>query len=195
MKDWTGNKTSVSSTLGASNLSAGERADYDYYATPSRALDAIIPYLNNNKIWECACGEGSLSSRLKENGFEVRESDLIIRNYPCEQLDFLMCFDKWDGDILTNPPFAFAKEFVEHSLMLIGEGQKVFMFLRVQFLESQKRRYLFDASPPKYMLVYSKRNPQCAKNGDFSKPTGNASMYCWFVWEKGFKGDTIIKWI
>lgn len=38
----------------------------------------------------------------------------------------------------------------------------------------------------------------CAKNGDFEymrKYVGNAVSYAWFVWEKGYKGPTIIDWI
>jgi hypothetical protein len=196
-KDWTGTGQGVFVTLGASNHSKGERAKYDYYATPPRALDAVYPYLNIKKpIWECSCGEGSLSKELKNKGYTVRESDIVVRSYPCEELDFLFLNDeKWDGDILTNPPFSLAKEFVFQALKCLKENNKLLLYLRVQFLESQNRRSLFDTNPPKYVLVYSKRTPQCAKNGEFGKPTGNAAMFCWFVWEKGFKGDPTIKWI
>jgi hypothetical protein len=33
-------------------------------------------------------------------------------------------------------------------------------------------------------------------NGDFERyAKATAICYAWFVWEKGFKGDTIIRWI
>lgn len=35
-------------------------------------------------------------------------------------------------------------------------------------------------------------------NGDFDtyrQGVGTAVAYAWYVWEKGYKGDTIIKWI
>jgi len=35
----------------------------------------------------------------------------------------------------------------------------------------------------------------CAKNGDFEKYTSSAVAYAWFVFEKGYKGDTIVRWI
>src|SRR3990167_8749670 len=116
-KDWTGNSTSVSSTLGASNLSDKERAGRDYYATPPRAIDAVILYLDKNiPIWEPACGEGSLSKELKSRGFEVKESDIIVRSYPCEQLDFTgLERYEWNGDILTNPPFSESLEFTQRA--------------------------------------------------------------------------------
>lgn len=31
-------------------------------------------------------------------------------------------------------------------------------------------------------------------NGDFANVHGSATAYGWFVWQKGFQGDTIIKW-
>jgi len=30
-------------------------------------------------------------------------------------------------------------------------------------------------------------------NGNFAK-NGSATAYGWYIWEKGYKGDTIIKW-
>ena len=35
-----------------------------------------------------------------------------------------------------------------------------------------------------------------AKNADFEKfkKQGSAVAYAWYVWEKGYKGDTIVKW-
>ena len=69
----------------------------------------------------------------------MRESDIEDRMNN-EVLDFLTCEDKWDGDIITNPPYSKAKEFVEKSLELIKDGGKVAMFLKLTFLEGQARR-------------------------------------------------------
>jgi hypothetical protein len=97
------------------------------------------------------------------------------------------------GDIITNPPFKYAKEFVLKALQIIPTGNKVAMFLRMQFLESQDRKHLFIDFPPKKLLVTSSRI-SCAINGDFENNSGGAMAYCWFVWEKGFKGKTTIEW-
>ena len=67
------------------------------------------------------------------------------------------------------------------------------MFLKVQYLEGKRRRKMFDIMPPKRIWVSSSRL-KCAINGDFDKISGSATSYAWFVWEKGFRGDTIIKW-
>lgn len=98
-------------------------------------------------------------------------------------------------DIITNPPYSKAREFVEHALEIVEDGHKVAMFLKIQFLEGKARRALFDKFPPKVIYVSTSRL-HCAMNGDFEKyAKSNAICYAWFVWEKGYTGDTVIKWI
>jgi len=103
--------------------------------------------------------------------------------------------EQWDGDIITNPPFKYAQQFVEKALSLIPDGKKVAMFLRIQFLETKERREFFKSYPPKTVYVSSKRI-LCAMNGEFANysKNGSAACYCWFIWQKGFNGETVLKW-
>ena len=55
---------------------------------------------------------------------------------------------EWDGNIVTNPPYKYAQEFVEKALSIIPEGKKVAMFLKLTFLEGKARRALFRSTPP-----------------------------------------------
>ena len=194
-KDWSGNKRTNFATLGASNHADHERAENDYYATPTRAgLDLIRIYPSIKDIWECACGGGSLCVGFDEVHKLSRSSDLIDRGYGEGGVDFLLQTEPWAGWIVTNPPYKFALEFAERAIELAQGG--VALFLRVQFLESQKRQRLFIKSPPNFVYVYAKRCPQCALNGDFSNPTGNATTYCWFIWDKSLpKHEPIIRWL
>lgn len=194
-KDWIGTSEFVFKQIGASNHSPLKREYRDYYATDPVTIDALFKQEKFcEKIWEPACGEGYLSKRIASYGKRVRESDIEDRMNN-EVLDFLTCEDKWDGDIITNPPYSKGKEFVEKSLELIKDGGKVAMFLKLTFLEGQARRKLFEQNPPKTVYVFSKRQ-NCARNGDFSTYKTNSSIcYAWFVWEKNYKGITGIKWI
>ena len=196
MKNWNGNSKSAFTTLGASSHSQGERQQHDYYATEPYATELLLSVETfNNEIWECAVGEGHMADVLKENGYTVLSSDLIDRGYPeTETVDFLNFKGDFDGDIITNPPYKYGMEFVEKALDVIHEGNKVAMFLKLQFLESQKRRKLFMKYPPKTVYVSSTRL-NCAKNGDFEKYKSSAIAYAWFVWEKGHHDDPVIKWI
>lgn len=201
MKDWTGNKKTTFVQLGASNHSDKDREENDFYATDPNALELFLEKISQDgillhpNIWECACGMGHLSEVLKKHEYHVISTDLVDRGYGDKFIDFL----KVDGDnkrwdILTNPPYKFAKEFVEHSLDIQADGYYTIMFLKIQFLEGQGRRELFEKYPPKYVYVNSARQT-CYISGDMSKKMSSASCYCWFVWEKGFKGEPIIRWI
>ncbi len=202
-KDWTGNGKSIYTTLGASNHTTKEREAHDYYATEPKALELLLekegfhPY-----VWECACGEGHLSEVLKSHGYKVKSSDLVDRGYDgTEVIDFLKISkeevkEDVPRDIITNPPYKYAKEFVEHALEVSMDGTKIAMFLKVQFLEGKARRELFDRHPPKRIYVASSRL-LCAKNGEFEKMRqggGSAVAYAWFIWEKGFTGEPVVRW-
>ena len=195
-KDWTGNKKATFVTIGATNHSEGEREIHDYYATEPKAMELLLQEESFDKyVWEPAVGEGHLAEVLKKKGYIVRCSDIVDRGYEdTEVLDFFKYNIVYCTDIITNPPYKYAKEFAEHALELIPEGNKVAMFLKLTFLEGQGRRNFFKKNPPKRIYVSSSRL-NCAKNGDFEKYKSSALAYAWFVWEKGYIGDPVIKWI
>ena len=136
------------------------------------------------------CGARPLIRRIFEGGYNVKSTDLIDRGYGEGGVDFLKQTEIWDGDIITNPPYKYAQEFIEHALELVTDGHKVCMFLKLTFLESQRRRKMFEKYPPKTIWVSSSRI-QCGKNGKFEP---SAVAYAWYVWEKGYKGETIVRW-
>lgn len=195
-KDWKGNSKATFSTLGASSHSETERETHDFYATDPKALELLLKLESFKNVWEPACGQGHLSEILVKNNIHGRSSDLIDRGYSNETLDFLAIdnLNSWNGDIITNPPFKYAKEFVEKSISLISEGDKVAMFLRIQFLETKERKEFFKHFPIKTVYVSSGRI-LCAMNGEFANysKNGSAACYAWFIWEKGFVGDTTLK--
>jgi hypothetical protein len=197
MNDWNGNKKSVFTSLGASSHAQEERETHDYYATEPKALELLLELETfSNNIWECACGGGHLSEVLLNAGYNVRSTDLIDRNYAGELVDFLAIdnIQMWDGDVITNPPYKYAEQFVEKALSIIPRGKKVAMFMGIQFVEGKKRREFLKRFPIKTVYVSSSRL-NCAKNGDFEKYNNNsARCYAWYIWEKGIFEETKLKW-
>ena len=186
--------------IGASNHSNENRADDDYYATDPKVVEELLKREKfSHYVWEPACGGGHISKVLEAHGYDVLSSDIVDRGYPNTCVaNFLRTKPhptKYiPRDIITNPPYKYAKEFVEKALKLSMDSTKIAMFLKLTFLEGKARRELFDKAPPKYVYVFSGR-VNCAKNGDFSKAESSAVAYAWFVWEKGFKGEPKIRWI
>lgn len=197
VKDWTSDTKALHVMLGSASRSNEEREENDFYATDPNALEMLLDREKFNPVvWECACGKGHLSEVLKKHGYHVMSSDLIDRGYGKGGVDFLQTNGEFNGDIITNPPYKYAQQFVEHALDLIPDGNRVVMFLKLTFLESQHRRKLFDKYPPQYIYVSSSRL-RCAAGGEFEKyksSSGTAIAYAWFIWKKGFTGEPRVRW-
>ena len=191
-----GNLSNSLLTLGASNLSSSNRQREDFYATDPKALEMLLEHESFSKdIWEPAAGTLWLSNVLSEHGHNVKNSNIVNRlnvdNF--EIIDFLDYKETNTRDIITNPPYTVATDFVKHTLDISEKGTKIAMFLRLTFLEGQKRKkIIFDKEPPYRVYPFSKR-VLVAKDGIF--PKGSAVAYCWIVWIKGFKGNPEIVWL
>lgn len=183
-----------------------ERETLDFYATDSYAITKAADVFKEiglcRDVWECACGKGHLAKPLADLGYNVFGTDIVDRGYGSVE-DFLTSDRKWHGDILTNPPFKYAADFVKKSMEVIEDGHLAAFFLKVQFLETTKRVELFNTCGLKYVIVNSERIC-CAKDGEFDKYfkrgkhgeyRGGTQLYCWFVFQKNYNGSPMIKWI
>ena len=170
-----------------------ERVENDFYVTDPIAAEWLCQIEGlNHDIWECACGTGNLSEVFAAHGYNVRSTDLIDRGYGQGGVNFFLQTEPWGGDIVTNPPYKYAKEFIEHALELVQTGNKVCMFLKLQYLEGASRRKLYDKNPPIRVWVSSKRIG-CARP-DYDVTAHSMMPFAWYVWEKGYKGETTLKW-
>ena len=181
------------------------RVENDFYATPKNAVEAILNKIKlNGSILEPAAGEGHISSVLKVYYpcSEIVSTDLIHREEKfCVSIqgciDFLTHqFNRKFDNIITNPPFNLAQEFIKKALCLAND--KVVIFAKIQLLEGNKRREMFENTPLKYIYVFSKRvNP--LRNGaevdEKGKPWSSTMCFAWFVWEQGYKGEPIVRWL
>ena len=161
----------------------------DFYRTPEKATKALLSVETfSGSIWEPACGDGAISEVLIAAGHDVYSSDLIGRGYGEPRHDFLLTNHRADN-IITNPPYKFANEFIERALMLTTG--KVAMLLKLNALGGMERRRIFDTSPFKGVYVFSGRLSMM-RDG-----TEGAGMieFAWFVWEHGYEGRPTIGWL
>lgn len=177
------NKKRALSIVGSSD----RRNSMDFYATPDYVTLALLEREEfGDRILEPACGDGAISKLLKGT---ITSMDVIDRGCGTVQDYFTYIPEESFDAVITNPPYSLALRFVEKALSDVKEYGKVAMLLKLVFLEGEERRKFFQKSPPKKVLVFSKRLV-------FSGQT-NTSMLCfaWFIWEKGFKGKTTIEWV
>lgn len=180
--------------LGAPSSSTKNRAENDYYTTDPQAINDLFKLEEfDNKIWECACGNGVLSKKMAEYGKIVTSTDLINRGYGVGDVNFLeQDTNLGGGDIITNPPFKYIIEFIEQGLKLTE--RKLAIFARIQLLETKKRfDRIWSDSPLKSVNVYVDRM-KCYPNG-IKDNTSSAVCYAWYIWDKEYTEKPTINWI
>lgn len=194
--------------LVGSNAERG-RVENDYYATPLSATETLIvdglqECFLGSTILEPSAGEGHIVKVLDTYypDCKIIANDLVERKskfgYKINGgIDFLTYEPKERIDtVITNPPFKLAQEFIEKGLSIAKKY--VIIFAKIQLLEGEKRRKLFEHFPPHYIYVFSKRvNP--LRNGEEfdenGKPWASTMCFAWFVWEKGYTGDSVVRWL
>ena len=171
--------------VSANNL-AGSRSNVsalDEYATPTYCTKALMRReIFAGEIWECACGQGKMLNVIRESGYECRGSDILTGT------NFLLESQKADN-IITNPPYNLALQFAIQGLRLAEK--KLALFLRLNFLEGQKRYSFFKSSPLKTVYIFSKRQTLSATGVE----KGGTIAYAWYVWEQGYTGSPQLDWI
>lgn len=180
------------SIVGSSRAN-GDRQTEDFYPTPPYATMHLLSresFMGN--IWECACGDGAISKVLLQNGYTVYSSDIVDREYGDGIVNFLEQEIIYDN-IITNPPYKDALEFVLHAKKCAKK--KIAMFLKTVFLESEARYEMFNDKtfPLKTVYQFSKR-VTLTKDGKKMKNSGMIA-YAWYVWDRSHTGKPQIEWV
>lgn len=174
-------------SIGGNHL-AGARnnaSELDCYSTPEYATEALMKRIVfEGEIWEPACGLMAMVNVLKKYN-PVIATDIRITGH-----DFLL-ESRIVKNIVTNPPYNLAEKFVWQGLR--KAEHKLALFLRLNFLEGQRRYQMFKQTPLKQVLVFCKRQTLSPEGSNVV--TGGTIAYAWFIWERGHKGLPTIDWI
>ena len=203
--------------------SATERAKDDFYQSSPEIANALFECvkagikgnkvyaagLENTVIIDSSVGTGTLLEPLHhyvwyDIGYDIADREctcgdrIIIKDWltvqPGDEAKETW-FYRHPKIIVQNPPFKLALEFVQHSLELLDKGELLFSLHRLLFLEGGERfgKLYGNKQKPKYVFVFAKRVSCIAPN--VPGKGQNAMCYAWFMWQKGFRGNTQIKWI
>lgn len=176
------------------------REKADFYPTPGWAVKALLDReAFEGSCWEPACGRGDISKRLVEAGLDVYSTDLLDYGYGLSEIDFLnenslfAAGHKKVDNIITNPPFNLALDFVTTSKRFANN--KIAMFLKTTFLEGVERKLMWQDNqfPFKKMYQFSRR-VSFGKEDNTHKNNGMMA-FAWFVWDKNHIGPPTIEWI
>jgi hypothetical protein len=182
--------------IAAQRAPLAERKD-DLYETPECAVRALLAVEKiPGPIWEPACGPGAIVRVLRAASHEVYATDLIDYDSPDQDasgMDFLMEYGSTPypiGSILTNPPFKLADQFVRHALLLCP---RVYMLLRLAFLESERRSAILESGFLRRVYVFRKRLPMMHRAGWNGPRASSALAFAWFVWDRAYSGPAELR--
>ena len=165
----------------------------DFYPTPPEATRSLLAKETfGPRIWEPACGDGAISKVLEAAGHEVVSTDLFDRGYGEARVDFLMEHRLAAPEIVTNPPFKLAEQFLRHALDL--GATKVAMLLRLAWLEGAERKRIFESTPIARVHVASRRISMARGGTDDGKGGGSMIAFAWFVWDCSHEGAPSLGW-
>ncbi len=189
--------------MSSTNRGTTQRVPNDYYATPDWLTEAIIPALLKRlqhvgdkgrplQIFEPAAGDRRMV-RVLERVLAPKFKTVKIHAVDLADdpsVDFLKLVPQSKYDlIITNPPFLYAKEFIEHALKFRRDAQSVVaMILRINFLGSKSRaKWLRDHRPAVYVTP---RRPSFSANHKT-----DSIEYAWFLWQEPFDKNSEIDFL
>lgn len=179
-------------------------SETDFYETPKWATERIVEamlvdgVLNKyDNIYDPCCGAGAITDVLSIYGFEnLMASDIQIEEYIKGQKG-VDVYDLEDGItevVFTNPPYGLmTKENMLQEFLRIAR-KKVILLLNIFFLSSKDRKEMLKHSGLRYVYVHSDRVTMYPYGTEKPK-NGGTKMFAWFVWDKEYCGEPIIRWL
>ncbi len=173
-----------------------EREAQDFYPTPpepTRAfLHAEIDRLRQFPgIWEPAAGDGAMVREMQGLGLNVFASDLIDRGAGAEIRDFYGFSSARSPAIVTNPPFGECgwgngkARWLKHALDNLGV-EYMALLMNWGWPGAGGLGPFYAAHPP--ARVYLMR-----WKIDFTGQGAPPMLNAWFVFDKAWKGETVLR--
>ena len=176
------------------------RHSSDFYRTPEEAVDALLlqesikigsPF--QIYIREPACGDGAISNTLEMNHHIVLSSDLYDRGYGIAGINFLnethefYKGKEWKYDLITNPPFSLANQFILKAYSL--PVRKIAFLMKLTALEGKVRSEILEFTQLSRIHVFRTRiNMYPEKDKERSK-NGGMIAFAWFIWNRSQQQD------
>lgn len=189
-----------------------ERAEKDYYATPTAEVLNILNTLeydfSGKTILEPCIGGGHMADGINQYleiskatntkliGTDIQDRgynnsnwkltygyDFLADDYPIEKADI----------VIMNPPYSTFEPFMIRALEIAQD--KLIVLGRMQAIEGASRyEKIYKDTPFTDIYQYVDRI-QCWKNGE--KPTGSSAQgYAWLIWDKKKNADSpSLHWI
>jgi hypothetical protein len=169
----------------------GQRNQADFYQTPysmTEQLFEIETFDPKGIISDPACGKMAIVKIIKNHHPENKIYYIDLN----EGNDFLVKHPIVDY-IITNPPFSLAFEFIQRAKEICCD--KFCMLLRLEYLHGLNRYKSKIYEGLKSVNIFIRRPMLSDKIRDDGKYTTGMITYAWYIWQKGYSAEPVIRWI
>lgn len=169
----------------------GKRKESDFYETPYSITQQFVETgeLDPFKVTlEPACGNGAILKVLKANGFHFSFGYDKEINFLTETKSY--------PQIITNPPFSLAYEFIQKAKLVATE--KFALLLPLSYLHGKARLdniYNDRVYPLSKVYVFCRYPMLGEPLRDDGRYNTGMMVYAWFVWDKAHAGEPVIRWL
>jgi hypothetical protein len=172
-----------------------DRDSDDFYSEPewcSRRLFAVEEFIG--PVWDPAAGLGTIPQAARAAGLSNLASDIAEHGAYGARRDFLKDPAPITSafNVVCNPPFALAREFVERAIELGAE--KTAVIFPVARLNAA--RWLATMPLARVWLLTPRPSMPPGKlvaNGE--KPGGGKTDFCWLVFDRTHAGPPALGWL
>ncbi|MBZ9894224.1 hypothetical protein LB545_07685 [Mesorhizobium sp. BR1-1-6] len=173
-----------------------EREKDDFYPTPPEPTRALLhAEINRLKefgtIWEPAAGDGAMVREMESVGLTVRASDLIDRGCDADIRSFYDFPVAPARAIITNPPFSECgwgngkARWLKHALDVL-DVEYMALLMNWGWPGAGGLGPFYAAHPP--ARVYLMR-----WKIDFTGQGAPPMLNAWFVWDRAWRGETVLR--
>jgi hypothetical protein len=172
------------------------RVAQDFYRTPPEVTRALLRVEGDrlasfNPIWEPAAGDGAITYELARIGMVI-SSDIADRGCPHVRVKSFFDYTTPPARaIVTNPPYSLVNwrdgkaHWIHHALFTLNV-EYMALLLPWTWPAASGLKWTWDVFPPSivYLLTW-----KVDFTGQGAPPQNNA----WFVWDRGHRGETILR--
>lgn len=184
------------------DLELPSRKELDYYPTPLELCREVVlnlPAGYPEYVLDPGAGAGIWGQAVRETYPDSNIVGVEIRNVLAHEDYNVWIYENYlnlnpsnlFNLVIGNPPYKHVEKFIDKSFEFLVENGYLVFLLKLSILESKKRfeKYYSKGLNPKEVWVSVRRVSFTGNK------KSNADAYGIFIWQKGYKGHTTLKWL
>jgi hypothetical protein len=169
------------------------RETNEHYVEPAWCSERLFEVeAFSGAVHDPCCGLGTIPEAARRAGLTASASDLVDRGYGRARIEDFFGSTERQDNIVCNPPFKVASQFVLHGLTLTS--RKIAIIFPIARLNAAH----WTAETPLWRVWLLSPRPSMPPGHVIAagrKPGGGKVDFCWLVFERGHQGPVELRWL